>query len=60
MNIMYNIRNIALGVCEILDGFIRLITLGCVHTTIAFTWLVWWETNVEIPKREKELQNERE
>lgn len=56
---MNNFRNMFLGVCEITDGFIRLVTLGFIHTTFAFNWLVWWEANVVLPAERKRLRNER-
>lgn len=55
---MNNLRNIILGVCEITDGFIRIITLGFVHTTFAFNWLVWWEANVMLKQARKRMEND--
>lgn len=40
---MNNIRNIVLGICEITDGLIRLLSLGFIHTKFAFNWLCWYE-----------------
>lgn len=45
---MNNIRNIILGFCEIIDGMIRILSIGFIHTRFAFIWLVWWEKNVII------------
>lgn len=47
---MNNIRNMILGICEICDGLIRFCSLGFIHTTFAFSWLIWWEKSIEIPR----------
>lgn len=46
-------RNVVCGLCEILDGSIRVLSLGFIHTQFTFTWLVYWE-RFEITK---ELEN---
>lgn len=58
---MNNLRNVILGICEITDGLIRVLSLGLIHTKFAFEWLCWWEIRTihTIRKnREKEQHDE--
>lgn len=48
---MNNLRNIICGFCEILDGFVRVVSLGFMHSTFAFSWLLWWEKRFVIPNQ---------
>ena len=56
---MNNIRNMILGICEITDGIIRLFSLGFVHTSFGFKWLVWWELKVELPKQVEKMKKDK-
>ena len=47
---MNNLRNIICGFCEILDGLVRVVSLGFIHTRFAFSWLVWWERQFVLPR----------
>lgn len=55
---MNNIRNIICGFCEILDGLIRVLSFGFVHTRFAFEWLCWWERKFVIPNEIKRMKND--
>jgi hypothetical protein len=35
------IRSIPLGICDILDGIIRILTLGMVNYSFAFSFVAW-------------------
>lgn len=56
---MDNLRNMFLGICEITDGLIRLLSLGYIHTKFAMSWLVWWEVKMVLPKELERLKNGR-
>lgn len=60
MNIFFNdrVRNITLGVCEIMDGTVRILSLGFIHTLFAFKWLCWWELKEIQKMRQKKLKEE--
>jgi hypothetical protein len=45
------------GLCEILDGSIRFLSFGFIHTRITWAWLVWWEKQEIEMIKEKELKN---
>lgn len=55
---MNNLRNVVCGLCEILDGLVRVVSLGFVHTRFAFNWLLWWESRFVIPSEIKRMKND--
>lgn len=55
---MNNIRNIICGLCEILDGLVRVISIGFVHTRFAFLWLVWWERVFILPREIEKMKRD--
>jgi hypothetical protein len=56
---MNNLRNMFLGICEITDGLVRLLSFGFIHTTFAFNWLLWWEKNVVLRKEIESMKHDR-
>lgn len=55
---MNNLRNIICGICEILDGLVRVVSLGFIHTRFAFSWLVWWERCVVLPREVDKMKRD--
>ncbi len=56
---MNNIRSVLYAIIQIMDSLIIMITLGFVHTTMPFHFLVWWEKTFGVKKpQEKEWEVE--
>ena len=43
-------RNVICGFCEIIDGLVRVLSLGFIHSGFTWAWLVYWEKK-EINKK---------
>lgn len=41
--IKYVPRNMIMGICEIIDGSIRLLSFGTIHTNLSFKYIAWYE-----------------
>ncbi len=57
----FMIRGTVSGLCEIVDGFLRVISLGHLNVNLAFSWVCWWDKRAlqkELDARRLKEQND--